>query len=49
MGNTTGKIVYEDNTCVKIQSAERLVVIPLSKIMKEEVEILPSDNLQIED
>jgi small-conductance mechanosensitive channel len=49
IGNTIGKIVYEDNTCVKIQSAEKLIVIPLSKIMKEEVEILPNDYLKIDE
>ena len=47
VGDVIGTIVYADNSCVKIQSAERLVIVPLSKLMKEEVEILPSDFLKI--
>jgi Conserved TM helix/Mechanosensitive ion channel len=47
IGETIGKIVYADNSCVKIQSAEKLVIIPLHKLMKEDVEILPSDFIKI--
>ncbi len=47
IGDTIGKIVFEDNTCLKIQTGERLIVIPLSKLMSQEVEILPNDYLQL--
>ncbi|NJN34318.1 MAG: mechanosensitive ion channel [Saprospiraceae bacterium] len=47
IGDTIGKIVFEDNTCLKIQAGERLIVIPLSKLMTQEVEILPNDYLQL--
>jgi hypothetical protein len=47
IGETIGKIVYADNSCVKIQSAQKLVIIPLHKLMKEDVEILPSDFIKI--
>ena len=49
IGNVIGKIIFADNTCVKIQAAERLVIIPLSKLMKEEVEILPNDYLKLDE
>jgi hypothetical protein len=47
IGETIGKIVYADNSCVKVQSVEKLVIIPLHKLMKEDVEILPSDFIKI--
>lgn len=47
VGESIGIIVFEDNTCIKISSGERLIVIPLSKLMQEKVEILPSDFLKI--
>lgn len=47
IGDTIGKIVYTDNSCVKIQSVEKLVIVPLHKLMKDEVEILPSDFMQL--
>ena len=47
VGDTIGKIVYLDNSCVKMQTSERLVIVPLSKLMKEEVQILPSDFLKL--
>jgi hypothetical protein len=47
IGETIGKIMYADNSCVKIQSVDRLVIIPLHKLMKEDVEILPSDFMKI--
>jgi hypothetical protein len=47
INDTVGKILYVDNTCVKMQAADRLIIIPLSKFMKEEVQILPSDFRQI--
>jgi hypothetical protein len=47
VGETIGIIVYEDNTCIKVQSDERLVVIPLSKLMRQEIEILPSDYMKL--
>jgi small-conductance mechanosensitive channel len=49
IGDTIGKIVYMDSSCVKMQTAERLVVTPLSKLMKEEIQILPNDSLQLPD
>jgi hypothetical protein len=48
MGSVVGQIVFSDNTCIKVQSGERLIVIPLSKVIKEDVEILPGDYLNIE-
>jgi Conserved TM helix/Mechanosensitive ion channel len=47
IGETIGKIVYADNSCVKIQSVEKLVIIPLHKLMTQDVEILPSDFLKL--
>jgi hypothetical protein len=47
VGETTGIIVYEDNTCIKMQSGERLVVVPLSKLMNNEVEVLPSGRTEL--
>ena len=49
VGDIIGKIIFTDNTCIKIQSAEKLVIIPLSKLMKEEVVILPNDYLKIDE
>jgi hypothetical protein len=47
IGAIKGIIVYEDNTCIKIQSGERLIVIPLNKLMNNEVEILPSGRAEL--
>ncbi len=47
IGNTTGEIVYFDSSCVKVQVGEKLVIIPLSKLMNEEVEILPNELPQV--
>jgi hypothetical protein len=47
VGETTGIIVYEDNSCIKMQVGDRLVVVPLSKLMRDEIEILPSDRLEL--
>lgn len=47
IGETIGRIVFFDNTCVKMQTADRLIIIPLSKLIKEEVQILPSDFLKL--
>lgn len=49
IGESIGKIVYIDNSCVKMQTHERLIIIPLSKFMTEEVQILPNDYLQLPD
>jgi Conserved TM helix/Mechanosensitive ion channel len=47
VGAITGIIVYEDNTCIKMQSGDRLIVIPLNKLMNNEVEILPSGRAEL--
>ena len=49
VGESIGIIVYEDNTCIKLQVNDKLVVIPLSKLMHDQVEILPSDYLKLND
>lgn len=47
IGETIGRIVHIDNSCIKMQTHERLIITPLSKFMKEEVQILPNDFLQL--
>ncbi len=47
VGQTIGKIVFFDNSCLKMQTADRLIIIPLSKLIKEEVQVLPSDYLKL--
>jgi Conserved TM helix/Mechanosensitive ion channel len=47
VNETIGIIVYEDNTCIKMQSGERLIVVPLNKLMNNEIEILPSGRAEL--
>jgi small-conductance mechanosensitive channel len=44
-----GRIAAMDNTSVVLNAPEKQIVIPLSKFMKESVEVLPNDFLQIEE
>ena len=45
--NMVGRIVALDNTSVVLNAPDRQIIIPLSKLTREAVEILPNDFLQI--
>ena len=45
--NLVGRIVALDNTSVVLNAPDRQIIIPLSKLTREAVEILPNDFLQI--
>ncbi|MBL7814430.1 MAG: mechanosensitive ion channel [Saprospiraceae bacterium] len=47
LGETIGRIVAMDNTSVVLNAPDRQIIIPLSKMMKESVEILPNDFFQL--
>jgi Conserved TM helix/Mechanosensitive ion channel len=46
--NMVGRIVALDNTSVVLNAPDRQIIIPLSKLTREAVEILPNDFLQIQ-
>jgi Mechanosensitive ion channel/Conserved TM helix len=45
--NMVGRIVALDNTSVVLNAPDRQIIIPLSKLTREPVEILPNDFLQL--
>jgi hypothetical protein len=45
--NMVGRIVALDNTSVVLNAPDRQIIIPLSKLTREAVEILPNDFLQL--
>jgi hypothetical protein len=47
IGDTTGKIIYTDSASVRLQVGENMVVIPVSKFMQEQVEVLKNDLTEI--
>ena len=47
VGDAIGRIVSLDNTSVVLNAPDRQIIIPLSKLMKESVEILPNDFFQL--
>ena len=47
VGDMIGRIVSIDNTSVVLNAEDRQFVIPLSKMMRESVEVLPNDFIQI--
>jgi hypothetical protein len=47
IGETVGRIAHIDNTSIILNGKDKQVLVPLSKILREEVEILPNDFLQI--
>ena len=47
IGDTVGRIVALDNTSVVLNAPDRQIIIPLSKLMRESVEILPNDFFQL--
>ncbi len=47
IGETVGRIVALDNTSVVLNAPDRQIIIPLSKLMRESVEILPNDFFQL--
>lgn len=47
--NLVGRIVALDNTSVVLNAPDRQIIIPLSKLTREAVEILPNDFLQIKE
>lgn len=47
IGDTVGRIAGMDNTSVVLNAPDRQIIIPLSKLMKESVEILPNDFFQL--
>ncbi len=44
---TLGRIVALDNTSVVLNAPDRQIIVPLSKLMRESVEILPNDFFQL--
>ena len=47
IGEIVGRIAAMDNTSVVLNAPDRQIIIPLSKMMRESVEILPNDFFQI--
>ena len=47
IGDTVGRIAGMDNTSVVLNAPDCQIIIPLSKLMKESVEILPNDFFQL--
>jgi hypothetical protein len=47
VGDVVGRIAAMDNTSVILNAPDKQIVIPLSKLMRETVEILPNDFLQL--
>jgi Mechanosensitive ion channel/Conserved TM helix len=45
--NMVGRIVALDNTSVVLNAPDRQIIIPLSKLSRESVEILPNDFMQL--
>jgi hypothetical protein len=43
-----GKVIHIDNSTVKLQSGEQLIIFPLHKLLSEAIIVTPSDNLKIE-
>ena len=48
IGDVVGTVIYSDSTCMKIQSGEKMVIVPLNKFTTHDVEILPGKREQIE-
>ncbi len=48
IGNLKGKVIHIDNSTVKLQSGEQLIIFPLHKLLSEAIIVTPSDNLKIE-
>ena len=47
IGDVVGKIAGMDNTSIVLNAPNRQIIIPLSKLMRESVEILPNDFFQL--
>jgi hypothetical protein len=47
LGDIVGRIASMDNTSVVLNAPDRQIIIPLSKLMRESVEILPNDFFQL--
>ncbi len=47
VGDIIGRIAAMDNTSVVLNAPDRQIVIPLSKMMRESIEILPNDFFQL--
>lgn len=47
IGTITGRIASMDNTSVVLNAPDRQIIIPLSKLMQESVEVLPNDFFQL--
>ncbi len=48
IGNLKGKVIHIDNSTVKLQSGEQLIIFPLHKLLSEAIIVTPSDNLKID-
>ena len=48
IGNLKGTVIYIDNSSVKLQSGEQLIIFPLHKLLSEAIIINPGDNLKID-
>lgn len=49
IGDVSGTIIYTDSTCLKIQSGEKMIIMPMSKLTTNDIEIFASDRLTIDD
>ncbi len=47
IGDVTGTVIYTDSTCMKIQSGEKMVIIPMNKLSTHDVEIMPGNREQL--
>ncbi len=48
IGNLKGTVIYIDNSSVKLQSGEQLIIFPLHKLLSEAIIVNPGDNLKID-
>lgn len=47
IGDVSGTVIYTDSTCMKIQSGEKMVIIPMNKLSTHDVEIMPGNREQL--
>ena len=47
IGDVAGTVIYTDSTCMKIQSGEKMVIIPMNKLSTHDVEIMPGNREQL--
>ncbi len=48
IGDVSGEIIYTDSSCIKIQSGEKMIIMPLSKLTTNDIEITAGAREQIE-